>query len=217
MSDLNQMPIVLIGGGGHAAVLADILLSQNRKILAVVSPDEIGHRAVFSGIKHLASDDQIYQFDPGRVKLVNGIGMVPRSKLKQQVNDTYLAQGYEFETVIASEALVSPYAKVETGAQIFSGVIVQAGAVIGAHGIINTGAVIEHDCQVGTYNHIAPSAILCGQVNTGSGVYVGAGAIVIQSISLAEDSIVAAGATVVDSLDKQNIIYPARTVTNTFN
>ncbi|GAA3910682.1 acetyltransferase [Litoribacillus peritrichatus] len=213
MSDSDLLPIVIIGGGGHAAVIADILLRQNRTILAVVSPDEISHRKVFTGMNRLVSDDQIRQFDPETVRLVNGIGMIPRSKFRQQVNDTYLALDYEFETVIANEAIVSPYAEVGPGVQIFPGAIVQSGAVLGAHSIINTSAVIEHDCQIGAYNHIAPRATLCGRVRSESAVYVGAGATVIHNISLAKNSIVTAGTTVVSSLDELQITYPARAVT----
>lgn len=215
MSKANQPPIVLIGGGGHAAVLADILLGQQREILAVISPNEIIGRPIFSGIDRLTSDDEIKQFDPSQVKLVNGIGMMPRSRLKQQVNETYLALGYQFETVVAPNVVVSRYAYVETGAQIFSGAIIQAGANIGAHSIVNSGSVIEHDCTIGKYNHIAPGAILCGEVVTEGGVYVGSGATVIQGISLAENSMVAAGATVVRPLNERQIVYPARTITKT--
>lgn len=213
MSKANQPPIILIGGGGHAAVLADILLGQHRDILAVISPTETDGRSIFAGIERLNSDDKIKQFDPSQVRLVNGIGMMPRSKLKQQINEAYSALGYIFETVIATDAIVSCYATLQQGVQIFAGSIVQSGSVIGAHSIINTGVVIEHDCRIGTYNHIAPRAVLCGQVATGTGVYVGAGATVIQSLSLAKDTIVAAGATVVNSLTEKQIVYSAKTVT----
>ncbi|TNZ44854.1 shikimate dehydrogenase, partial [Vibrio parahaemolyticus] len=43
------MPLVIIGGGGHASVLVDLLRNQNRTILAVMSPDDISTRQAFDG------------------------------------------------------------------------------------------------------------------------------------------------------------------------
>lgn len=209
MSNSDLSPIVMIGGGGHAAVLADILLGQQREIIAVISPDDISNRAVFSGVERLSSDEDIKQFDPARVKLVNGIGMIPHSQLKRQINATYIALGYEFETVISTEAVISKYAKVEIGAQIFAGAIVQAGVVIGSHSIVNTGAVIEHDCFIGAYNHIAPRATLCGQVQVEDDVYVGAGATVIQSLRLAQRSVIGAGSTILKDVAINTLVYTA--------
>lgn len=206
-------PIIVIGGGGHASVLVDILLSQEREVLAVVSPESINERGVFIGIPHLTSDEDVLRYSPRDVLLVNGIGMMPNSLLKQKVNNYFLSQGYEFETVIADSAQISPYAQIVSGAQILSGVIVQTGAVIGAHSIINSNAVIEHDCEIGTYNHIAPGVTLCGQVVTGSNVYIGAAATVIQNISLEQSVVVGAGATVTKNLLSGQICYPSRSVT----
>ncbi|TOE95982.1 shikimate dehydrogenase, partial [Vibrio parahaemolyticus] len=77
-----------------------------------------------------------------------------------------------FETVIANSAYVSPFSKIETGAQILPMAIIQTGVTVGSHSIINSGALVEHDCNIGSYNHIAPRATLCGQVETKNNVYV---------------------------------------------
>lgn len=206
----KALPLVLIGGGGHASVLADILLCQGREILAVICPDDISQRKVFSGIPHQTDDEYISQFSPKSVKLVNGIGMMPRSDIRQRINEKFLELGYDFETVVASDAKVSSFADVKPGAQIFSGSTVQTGAVIGEHTIINSEALIEHDCKIGAYNHIAPRATLCGDVVTDDNVFVGANSTVIQGSKLEAQCVIGAGATVTQSLMKGSICYPAR-------
>ncbi|USD62241.1 acetyltransferase [Vibrio sp. SCSIO 43140] len=212
MSDKAMLPIVMIGGGGHASVLAEILLTQGREILAVISPEDVSQRSVFKGITILEKDEDILRFDKDKVLLVNGIGMMPKSGFKQRINEYFLSLGFEFETVIADSAFVSPYSKIETGAQILPMAVIQTGATVGCHSTINTSALIEHDCKIGSYNHIAPMATLCGQVTTGRGTYIGANATVIQSIDLGEDVIVGAGTTVTQSLDTRSICYPVRNV-----
>ncbi|MGR5287479.1 acetyltransferase [Vibrio maritimus] len=207
----------MIGGGGHASVLVDILLSQGRDILAVISPEDIYQRSVFHGIPHLSLDKDVLRYDKDQVLLVNGIGVMPRSSLKRRVNQHFLSLGYQFETVVADSASVSPFSDIESGAQILPMAVVQSGATVGCHSIINTGALVEHDCQIGEYNHIAPKATLCGQVETKENVYVGAGSIVIQGVVIGEGAIVGAGAVVTALLKKNTIAYPARMISKSLN
>ncbi len=192
----KHKPLVLIGGGGHASVLADILLGQGRDIVAVISPDALSSRAVFAGLEHLTQDEEVKRFSPESVHLVNGIGMLPRSMLRQRVNQQFLELGYQFETVIASDAHVSRFATIHSGAQILSGARVQTGAVIGEHTIVNSGALVEHDCQIGAYNHIAPRATLCGGISSEELVFIGAGAVICPGVSLGRKCIVGAGVTI---------------------
>ncbi len=210
MSSEVLMPLVIIGGGGHASVLVDLLRNQNRTILAVMSPDDISTRQAFDGIMQLSNDKDISRYSPDEVRLVNGIGMMPKSLLRRKVNQYFLDLGYQFETVISDQALVSKFAHLQDGAQILKGAIVQCGAVIGEHSIINTGAVIEHDTVVGEHNHIAPRAVLCGGIVTQSDVYVGANATVIQNLKLAQNVVVGAGAIVTCHLGAHQVCYSGR-------
>lgn len=211
MSSCNLKPLIIIGAGGHASVLVDILRTQSREILAVVSPNEITNQKVFSGIKHLTNDDDILAYTPENVLLVNGIGMMPKSSIKRRVNERFLSLGYNFESVIADSAIVSRYASVGEGVQILQGALIQAGAIVSEHSIINSGAIVEHDASIGRYNHIAPRALVCGQSSTKEDVFIGAGATVIQNIEIAEQVIVAAGATITKKMAAKSIGYPTRT------
>ena len=208
MNNSTLKPVVILGGGGHASVLVDILRAQGRKIKAIVCPDSIAQRGIFAGILHLKQDDDVLMFSTSDVLLVNGIGMLPKSSLKRKVNEYFLNLGYQFETVVSDDAFVSPFAKLSPGSQVFSGAIIQAGATVGEHCIINSGSIVEHDCSIGVYNHIAPGATLCGQVVTEDDVYVGANATVIQNVKLAQGSIVGAGSVVTQSLLSKQVCYP---------
>ena len=202
-----MLPIVIIGGGGHASVLAEILLGQGREILAVVSPADISQREVFDGICHLKNDGDVLSFSPRNVLLVNGVGSLPKSDLKRKVNEHFLALGFRFETVISSSASISPFAKIGEGCQILHSVIIQTGATVGQHSVINSTALVEHDTSIGDYCHIAPRASLCGQVNVEEAVYVGAGATVIQGVTLASGCIVGAGSTILSDVQPNTITF----------
>ena len=186
----------MIGGGGHASVLADIILGQGRKILAIISPEELNERLVFSGITHLKNDRDVLLYSPDSVLLVNGIGMMPKCELRQKITRFFVGLGYNFETVVASTATVSPYAIISNGAQIFPGAIVNAGASIGEHTIVNTGVIIEHDAVVEKFCHVAPKALMCGQVHCSSSSFIGAGATIIHNVHLGKNTVVGAGETI---------------------
>lgn len=204
-------PIIMIGGGGHASVLADILLRQNRKIEAIISPDDLSERSVFKGITQLKEDVDVKHYSVDEVELVNGIGMMPHSDLRETINRHYLALGYQFATVIADSAEVSSFAELKSGVQILNQALIQTGAVIGAHSIVNSKALIEHDCQVGQYNHIAPGAVICGQVRTAKGVFIGAGSVVTQGIALPAGTILGAGTVLTKPVPEKAVITGNRT------
>jgi len=206
-------PLVIIGAGGHASVLVDILLSQGRQILAFVSPKSRFMRRVFSGIPQIFSDHDIDRFGVDEVMLVNGLGMLPGSKIREEIHQHYCSLGYEFETVIAVSAEVSEFAVLGQGVQVLSKAVIQAGAYVGDQTIINSGALLEHDCRLGALNHVASQATLCGQVRTEDNVFVGAGATIIQNICLGRQSVVGAGAVLVNNLEEGATHYASRGTT----
>lgn len=203
-------PLIILGGGGHASVLVDILLQQGRVILAIVCPDSVSSRCVFNGLSHFKNDADVLQFDTSDVLLVNGIGALPERTIRGDIFRHFKELGYQFETIVSQHAVVSPHANLASGVQVLHNAVVQPGSSIGENTIINTGTIVEHDCQVGSNNHIAPRATLCGQVSTCKNVYIGAGATIIQNIHIGHDSLVGAGATITYDLDCEHIAYGGR-------
>jgi sugar O-acyltransferase (sialic acid O-acetyltransferase NeuD family) len=206
----KQKPVIVLGAGGHAAVLIDILKQQKRKIVAIVSPDFTQKGPVFDGIEVLLQDKDVLNFEPETITLVNGIGSIPGNKLRENLYKDFIDKGYHFETVVSDNAIVSHYAILADGVQVMAGAVIQVGTSIGANCIINTSAIIDHDCEIGRHNHIAPGATLSGGVVTGDGVHIGTGANIIQLITVGADVVVGAGTTITKDVEKNTICYPAR-------
>lgn len=202
-------PIIMLGSGGHASVLTEILLQQGYTFLAVISPSKV-RSPLFSDIQHFDSDDDILQFPCDKVRLVNGLGSLPGQHLRHKLFAHFTQLNYEFESVISKYAMLSSYATIGAGAQILTGSIIQTGASIGRGTIINSGAIIEHDCDIGNDCHIAPGAIICGGVHIGERTHIATGANVIQGISIGKNCIIAAGATVTKDMPDNSITYGYR-------
>ena len=204
-------PLIIIGSGGHASVIADILLHQGEKILATVSPDEIKDNSPLKGIKRLITDESLIDtYAPNEVDLINGLGALPGNDVRFKLFNYFTERGYKFKSVIASSAIIAGGVVLEDGVQIIHGAIVQTNAHISKNCIINTGSIIEHDCIIGCHNHIAPNATLSGGVVTGNKVHVGTGANIIQGIHIGQEAVVGAGCTVIKDVSKGQVIVPAR-------
>ena len=208
----NEKPVIMIGSGGHAAVLAEILMRQNYKIIAVCSLDEIHRKDIFNGIKHLHSNSEVLEYDNKNVQLINGLGMMPHTNQRLKVIQYFESFDYSFGSVLDENAFISKYSQINNGVQILANAIVQTGSVLGSHTIINSGAIVEHDCNLGDSNHLATGSKLCGEVQTGNNVFIGAGASVIQNIKIGNNCLIAAGSILTEHLLDGMRCYPCKNI-----
>jgi len=202
-STQSQLPVVVIGFGGHGRVVADALLAIGRTVVAVteLAPEQ----CVPSPLQlEIISDDAVLQrFTPKEVELALGLGSiwpVDANAIRRRVVNSFVSLGFRFTGFKHPSAWVSEYAAVAPSAQIHAGVVVQTGVSIGEHCIVNTRASIDHDGFIDNYCHIGPGVTLSGNVHVGEGTHVGTGACVIQGITLGKECFVAAGATVAKSV-----------------
>ena len=201
----------MLGAGGHAAVLAEILLEQNKQLIAVVSPGLIKENSPLFGLAQIESDeDLLAAYNPQNVELVNGVGSIPGNSVRSKLYTFFSDKGFDFTRVISNKAILSDFLTLEEGVQVMAGSIIQANVVVGKNSVINTGAIVDHDCIIGTNNHIAPGVTLSGGVITGADVHVGTGANVIQSIRIGRDVVIGAGTTVARDVPTGQVLIPAR-------
>jgi sugar O-acyltransferase (sialic acid O-acetyltransferase NeuD family) len=99
------------------------------------------------------------------------------------------------------------------GSVVCAGGIVQAGASIGAHVILNTKASVDHHCHVGDYAHIAV-AHLGGGASIGEGVFLALGSIVLPGRQVGDWAVVGAGAVVTKNVAPSTTVVgvPARPI-----
>jgi sugar O-acyltransferase (sialic acid O-acetyltransferase NeuD family) len=207
-----SLPVVIVGSGGHAAVVADALLAADVRVLGFVDTDPGRGGAIVCGVAVLGDESALDRQPQGATRLANGIGGVRCEGLRRAVQERLEARGWEFVAVRHPTAIVSPFAHIAAGTQLLAGAIVQANARIGKGAIVNTAAVVEHDVDVGDFAHVAPRALLCGAVAIGTDSHVGAGAVVRQGVRLGAKTMVGAGAVVIaDSAGGATLLgVPAR-------
>lgn len=197
---MNATPVIVIGSGGHAAVVADALLAAGRNVLGFTDTDASRHGVRLCGLLVLGDDSVLDVHAPASVELANGIGGTGAgagAALRRKVQRGLEAGGWRFAAVRHPSAVVSPFAQVGASAHLLAASVVQAGAVVADGCIVNTAAVIEHDVVLGEFVHVACGAVLCGNVRVGALGHVGAGSVVRQGVTLGDHTVVGAGAVVV--------------------
>jgi len=192
-------PLILIGAGGHAKVVLDMIRALELDCIAVACQADT-NLTHWRGLPVISDQHLSENYSPQQVELVLGIGMMPGSTLRESLFHDFKRKGFHFRTLCHPTAWISPSANLSEGCQIMAGVIIQADTHCADNVIINTSASIDHDTVIGAHSQVAPGAVLCGAVVVDSSVFIGASATVIQSLHIGKGAVVAAGAMVVQDV-----------------
>ncbi|MGC3972601.1 MAG: NeuD/PglB/VioB family sugar acetyltransferase [Pirellulales bacterium] len=207
-------PYVLLGAGGHAAVLLEAYLAAGGSPPSVVlDADSSRHGQTFWGVPIAGSDDLLEAWiERGVRHFLLGIGSAGSTHVRQKVYQRALALGGIPLGVLHPSVYVSPSARLGQGVQLLPKTIIHTQASLGDSVIVNTAAVVEHDCVVGSHVHIATGAVLAGGVTIGNGAHIGVGAVVRQGLEIGPGAVVGAGAAVVKDVPPRTVVagVPAR-------
>lgn len=199
-------PIVILGNGGHAKVVLDVL-----RLLDCVVAGWAGRdlEPVWRGLPRLGTDDDSWSEDPTKYAIAVGIG---DRVARRQVQERFEERGFYCPAIYHPAAYIATDCVAATGVQVMAGAVIQPDCRLGRGVLVNTGARVDHDCQLGAYSHIAPGAVLCGGVVLGDGVLVGAGATILPGVTVGYGAIIAAGAIVLTDVDDEVTVagVPAR-------
>lgn len=211
-----SLPVIIIGAGGHATVVADALLAAGTTIVGCTDFNAERHGLLLCGVPVLGNDNVLAGYRKDKVLLANGLGGLGEghAPIRQRVQHSLEIQGWRFCSVIHPQAIVSRFALLEESVQVMAGSVIQPRATIGVGSVVNTAAVVEHDASIGAWSNVAPRAVVCGQVSIGAVCYVGAGATVRQGVLIGPNTLIGAGAVVVKDFVGNGVLVgvPARSV-----
>jgi len=211
----SDMNILIIGAGGHARSVMDIILRNGEYRILGCTDKHYGERSSVEFMEDIAiigSDDMLgFFYEKGTKKAFVALG---NNDLRERIYNKAKAIGFEMISIISRDAVISPRAHIGEGVCVMAGAVVNVNATIGNNSIINTNCCIDHDCTIGTNCHIAPGVSLSGCVNVGDNVQIGTGASVIDNITIGKASYIGAGSAVVNDIPENVLAYgvPARKV-----
>ncbi len=205
--------LIIIGGGGHARVLIDLIkISGQFEIIGVLdskteldSPDP--------GISVLGNDDLLPElYSEGIKNACIAIGSIKENSKRRILYEKVKQLGFAVPFLVHPGAIVSENVKLSEAIQIMAGAIIQAGTKIGENTIINTGAIVDHDCKIGRHVHVGPGVVMSGGVTVNDDSFIGAGSTIIQGIKIGKGVTIAAGSVVVRDVSDGYMVkgVPAR-------
>lgn len=208
MTQQSHKPIIILGGGGHAAVVAEAALAAGLKLLGYCADDKSKNAP--ADLSWLGTIRDARELASKHGAMIHAA--VGDSKLRRKWVESM--PSVDAATIIHPRAIVSTSAIIHAGTFISAGAVTNARAVIERGVIINTSVVVEHDCEIGEFTHIAPGAVLAGGVAVGRNVLIGAGAVVIPHKRIGSGVTVGAGAAVTENVADDLTVagVPAREV-----
>ena len=202
--------IIILGAGGHAHVIADIILqTQQYNIVGFIGADKSGGYGKISVIGDDTDLPRLYQ--QGLKKAFVAIG---DNALRKKLINCVLEIGYELINVVSPYAVLSSNVELGKGIAIMPGAIVNCGTTIGDGVVLNTNCSVDHDCRIENYVHIAPGCAIAGSVHICEGVFLGVGARVIDKIRICGWIVIGAGAVIVNDIltGKMVVGVPAKII-----
>lgn len=203
---MTDRPVIVLGVGGHAAVVFDLLQMMGKPVKGALVPIGAGLESPLSNLIVLGDDSALSEHMPVDVNIANGIGATRNTEARRSAFSNVRALGFDFPALVHPSAIVAENIELGPGVQVMAGAIIQTGARIESNTIVNTGAQIDHDCLVGPLCHIAPGAVLSGGIVIEASVIIGTGARLVQEVKVGAGSHIGAGATVTGNIPAGSVV-----------
>jgi sugar O-acyltransferase (sialic acid O-acetyltransferase NeuD family) len=201
----EPVKLTLVGGGGHALVVADAALRAGLTLHGFYDDDADAPLA-----KGNPSCKRIGDLTGLEARELDGspwiLALGDLGTRRWLIDRLYKAED-DAAMVIHPDATISDASVIAGGVWVGPRAIVNARARILDHAIVNSGAIVEHDCLVSENAHIAPGAALGGNVSVGNDTLVGLGARVLPGVKIGNGCTIGAGAVVTrDVPDQESVV-----------
>jgi len=186
-------PLILVGCGGHARSLIDVIESlQEWSIIGLIGrQSEVGHTIL--GYQCIGTDRDLVELKSHCQHACIGVGQIGRCTSRGDLIQRLTALEFSFPSLISRYAYVSQHASLGMGVTVGHGAVINAGAKIGNHSIVNSCALVEHDAMIGERCHISTGALINGGVKIGDDSFVGSGVMIRDHLQLPSHTVISAG------------------------
>lgn len=201
-ADDGRIPVIVLGGGGHGQVLADMVAGQSGFRLkgflddGKERGDTVDGHPVLGALPDLPA---LCAKEP--VAALVAVGLVsPDPGLRIRAYALIEEAGALTPPCVHPSATVDPRAVLGPGVQVHAGAVVGPHAVLDRGAVVNTNGVVSHHCRVGAHTHIAPGAVLAGEVTVGQGCLVGMGVTTYVGITIGDGCVIENGVALFKSV-----------------
>jgi sugar O-acyltransferase (sialic acid O-acetyltransferase NeuD family) len=194
---------ILIGSGGHAASLLELISSLNNQVVKVYDP--FSTSSSFHGVPVIKS---LSHFKANKdISLALGIG---NNYKRYKVFTSELAPMFsieQFPALIHPSAVLARSARCGFGSVILQGAVVSAFCNVGDFCLINTLSSLDHESKMESYSSIAPGAHIGGRSYIGIRSAICIGATVAHSCNIGDDTVIGAQSNQLTGADSLSVYF----------
>lgn len=198
---MSTQPLLLFGAGTVAKLLIEFIAEDSRySVAAIVVDDEyIDNKNNKLANKPIVGFTEAQKlFDKRRYKVINTIGYAEMRKRQATFEKLSLA-GFNFESFVSKNALISKSATIGDGCIVFPNVTIEPGCSIGSNNLLWSSVTVCHDTNIGDHNFIAAGSVIGGGVTIGNLCFFGFNSVVLQHVRVASETLLGANSLLIEN------------------
>jgi sugar O-acyltransferase (sialic acid O-acetyltransferase NeuD family) len=209
-----KIPLLLIGGGGHALSLIDVIESTDDFEVAGIVEAVDGVSTELVGYQVIGFDDELELLLNQTPNCIIAVGQIKSASVRATLFDSALQAGANFPQIISPRTRIASSVQIGKGACVMHDCVLSHLVEIGDNTIVNNKALIEHETIIGKHCHISTGAIVNGGVQILDGCFVGSGAIIAEGILVTHNVVIGAGTVVIENITEAGTYVgnPARKI-----
>lgn len=207
--------IIVIGSGGHAKVVIDIIHEMNDYEIIGITSKSLKSDTSFCGYPVLGEDNILNSFiNDKNIFAAMGLGGYKDNYLRERVFRFVKGIGFNFINVVHPSANISKTVTMGEGNVFFPGVVVNTDVKLGNNIVVATGSTIDHETIVNDHVLISAGVTVGAYSVLEEGALLALGSKIISGVTIGSYSLVAAGAVVVNNIGQNQRVFglPAKPV-----
>lgn len=165
----NVKRIIILGAGGYAKTLADIL-QQNKTYAEIKFLDDTK-----TGTNILGKCNEFIKFKNENTDMYPAFG---NNEVRKKWFKLLQQEKINIPAIIHNSAYISPTVQLEKGVAVLPKAVINTDCVVKQGCIVNCGSVIDHDCTLEEFVHVCIGAMIKAENKIPAGTKIEAGQVV---------------------------------------
>jgi len=188
----QQNEIIVIGAGGHARSIIDVIEDSSLFKIAGIIDNNLKLGEKILNYEVIGCDEDLKKLRQKYKYAVIGIGHIKSNEIRKKMFHLLKQLGFILPVIVSKRAYVSKHTFIDEGSVILHLSMINANTKIGKNCIINSKALIEHDVIIKDNCHIATGAIVNGGVVIGQDSFIGSGSVIQEYAVIKSNSFIKA-------------------------